>query len=95
MSLADQQAQQRAFDRLGPLAREALRNAPHDVNAIAVVRQFANRTFYDGGKPKQFALSDPVLDAHIAKYVADRIRETFKAEPERLILVARGRRARR
>lgn len=81
MGLAEQQEQQRAFDRLGPLAREALRNAPHDISAIALVKQFAGRTFYDGGKPRQFALSDPILDAHIAKYVADRIREKFKAEP--------------
>lgn len=81
MGLAEQQAQQRAFDRLGPKTRAALNYSPHDISATAIVKQFSQPIVY-AGRLKKIALDDPVMDEHIAKYVADRIRDKFKAEPE-------------
>lgn len=88
------QRQQAAFDRLGPLAREAVNNSPLDVNTELLIAKY-DRPMVFAGKLKAVPLDDPARDAQIAKAVKDKVIEKFGVSPDALVLRSRGRRQRR
>lgn len=82
------QRQQAAFDRLGPLAREAVNNSPLDVNTELLVAKY-DRPMVFAGKLRPVPLDDPARDAQIAKAVKDKVIEKFGVEPDTLVLRSR------
>lgn len=80
---SDRARQMVIFDRLGPKAREAIRDAPWDVDVAVMIREY-DRPWRDaqirrGEFPGDLPLLDPAVDQSLADLIRDKVAQRLKA----------------
>jgi len=85
---ADARAEIAAYDRLGPLARAALRRSPKDVNARGLVARYSFPVWHNGSR-RPPDLTEPELDRAIADLIDTQVRKAFGRPLEAFELKAR------
>lgn len=79
-----------AYDALGPLAREAIRQAPSEVWVINILNGWRQDNPEIMGRDEGYSLTDPQIDKSVAEFVRKAIRNKFGKPPETFVVARRA-----